>query len=202
MRIKLIFPRRAMRPLEIRSKNHLIPSETLTALAAVTPSHHQIEIHDENVSAPVLDDSPDLVAITVYTFLASRAYEIADAYRSRGIRVALGGLHVTGMPEEALQHADTIFIGEADQSWPKFLHDMETGNPKGMYRQDEPTDISTLPRPKKELLDGNQYLSTASVAATRGCPYFCAYCFNSVNQEYSQYRKRPIESIIREIAHM
>lgn len=202
MRIKFIFPRRVMRPLEIRSKNHLIPSETLTALTAVTPAHHQVVIHDENIKPLTLDDSPDLVAITVYTFLAPRAYEIADAYRSRGIMVALGGLHVTGLPEEALQHADTIFIGEADQSWPEFLCDMEQGNPRRIYRQDTPTDISIIPRPRKELLDRNQYLSTASIAATRGCPYSCTYCFTNVNKEYSQYRKRPIESVVREIADM
>ncbi|MDP6046886.1 MAG: B12-binding domain-containing radical SAM protein, partial [Phycisphaerae bacterium] len=82
--------------MEIRSKNHLVPSETLTALAAVTPRRHKVEIADENVTPIRLDDRPDLVAITVYTFLAPRAYEIADAYRARGIPVVLGGLHITG----------------------------------------------------------------------------------------------------------
>jgi radical SAM superfamily enzyme YgiQ (UPF0313 family) len=125
MHIKLIFPGRPMRPLEIRSKNHLIPSETLTALAAVTPSRHTVEIHDENVASLRMDDRPDLVAITVYTFLAPRAYAIADTYRAKGVPVVLGGLHVTGMPEEALEHADAVFIGEADDTWPQFLQDLE-----------------------------------------------------------------------------
>jgi radical SAM superfamily enzyme YgiQ (UPF0313 family) len=188
-----------MRPLEIRSKNHLIPSETLTALAAATPPQHRVEIHDENVAPLQLDDHPDAVAITVYTFLAPRAYEIADAYRAKGIPVALGGLHVTGMPEEALEHADSVFIGEADETWPAFLHDLEEGHPRTIYQQSNSTNISIVSRPRRDLLDRRRYLSTASIAATRGCPYSCAYCFNSVNQEYSRFRKRPIDSVVREI---
>ncbi len=74
MHIKMIFPGRPIRPLEIRSKNHLIPSETLIALAAVTPPNHTVEIHDENVKPLKTDDFPDLVVITVYTFIAPRAY--------------------------------------------------------------------------------------------------------------------------------
>ena len=104
MQIKLIFPGRKVRSLEIRGKNHLVPSETLTALAAVTPSHHHVIIEDENVQRLHLDDWPDVVGITVYTFLAKRAYEIADHYRARGVYVVLGGLHVTGRAEEGRPH--------------------------------------------------------------------------------------------------
>ncbi len=199
MHIKMIFPGRPIRPLEIRSKNHLIPSETLIALAAVTPPNHTVEIHDENVKPLKTDDFPDLVVITVYTFLAPRAYEIADIYRLKGIRVAMGGLHITGMPEEALLHADTIFIGEADYTWPAFLRDLESGQPKTIYQQDMSTDISMIPRPRRDILDAKRYLSTASVTATRGCPYSCTYCFNSVNKNYSRFRTRPVESVIEEI---
>ena len=199
MHIKLIFPGRPIRPLEIRTKNHLIPSETLTALAAVTPPHHSIEIADENVAPLHLDDHPDLVGITVYTFLAPRAYAIADAYRRRGIPVVLGGLHVSGLPEEALAHADAVFVGEADTTWPQFLRDFERGAARHIYQPSASTDIASLPRPRRDLLDGRRYLSTASVTATRGCPYSCSYCFNSVNWLYSRFRKRPIDRVIDEI---
>jgi radical SAM superfamily enzyme YgiQ (UPF0313 family) len=188
-----------MRHLEIRGKNHLIPSETLPALAAVTPAAHMVEIADENVAPLRLDDRPDLVGITAYTFLAPRAYKIADTYRARGIPVVLGGLHVTAMPEEALGHADAVFIGEADSTWPEFLKDLEQGTPRQIYRAHSSTDIRALPRPRRDLLDRRRYLSTASVTATRGCPYCCAYCFNSVDRNYSRFRKRPIESVMEEI---
>ncbi len=199
MHIKLIFPSRPMRPLEIRTKNHLIPSETLPALAAVTPRRHKVEIADENVAPIRLDDRPDLVGITVYTFLAPRAYAIADACRARGIPVALGGLHVTGRPTEALEHADFIFIGEADETWPRFLADFERGCARRVYRPSSSVNIAALARPRRDLLDQRRYLSTASVTATRGCPYSCAYCFNSVDPLYSRFRKRPVESVVQEI---
>jgi len=111
----------------------------------------------------------------------------------------LGGLHVTGMPEEAQKHADTIFIGEADYSWPEFLKDLESDKPQTVYIQQTSTNISAIPRPRRDLLDSRRYLSTASITATRGCPYSCAYCFNSVNKNYSRFRTRPVESVIDEI---
>lgn len=201
MRIKLIFPGRKMRNLEIRGKNHLIPSETLTTLAAVTPPQHEVTIEDENVQRLHLGDPPDVVGITVYTFLARRAYEIADHYRAKGVYVVLGGLHVTGWPEEALRHADTVAVGEGDTIWPQFLADFEAGHPKPMYRASEAVSLDALPLPRKDLLDARRYLSTASVSATRGCPYHCQYCFNSVDGA-SPFRKRSIRSIIRQIEAM
>jgi len=201
MRIKFIFPGRKMRSLEIRGKNHLVPSETLTTLAAVTPSRHEVVIEDENVQPLHLDDRPDVVGITVYTFLARRAYEIADHYRAKGIHVVLGGLHVTGRPEEALVHADTVIVGEGDSTWPRFLADFEAGCPARLYRADEAVSLDTLPLPRKALLDARRYLSTASVSATRGCPYHCDYCSNSVDGALP-FRKRSICSIIRQIEAM
>jgi radical SAM superfamily enzyme YgiQ (UPF0313 family) len=201
MLIKFVFPGRKIRTLEIRGKNHLVPSETLTTLAAVTPSHHRVVIEDENVQRLTLDDRPDVVGITVYTFLAKRAYEIADHYRARGVHVVLGGLHVTGRPEEALEHADTIVIGEGDTVWPQFLADFEAGHPAREYRADVALPLDALPLPRKDLLDGRRYLSTASVSASRGCPYHCDYCFNSV-EGASPFRRRSVCSVIRQVEEM
>jgi radical SAM superfamily enzyme YgiQ (UPF0313 family) len=198
MKVKLIFPGRKMRALEIRGKNHLVPSETLTTLAAVTPPQHEVVVEDENVQRLHLDDRPDVVGITVYTFLARRAYEIADHYRARGVYVVLGGLHVTGRPEEALAHADTVVIGEGDSAWPQFLADFEAGHPARVYRADGAVPLDALPLPRRDLLDARRYLSTASVSATRGCPYHCQYCFNSVDGA-SQFRKRSVHAIIHQI---
>ncbi len=199
MRVKLIFPGRRMRALEIRGKNHLIPSETLTALAAVTPAQHQVTIEDENVQKLRLDDAPDVVGITVYTFLAPRAYAIADHYRARGVKVVLGGLHVTGCPEEALAHADAIVVGEGDESWPRLLADLERGRLERVYRGSAAVPLDNLPLPHAALLDESRYLSTASVSATRGCPHQCEYCFNSVAGA-SSFRRRSIPGIVRQVS--
>lgn len=198
MRIRLIFPKRELRDMETIIKNHLVPSETLTAIAAVTPPHHEIEIVDENVCPLGLGDVPDLVGITVYTFLAPRAYELARHYRARGAHVVLGGLHVTGAPHDAMEHADTLFIGEAEALWPTFLVDLERGAPRRVYGPAFPSDLDALPLPRKALLDRHRYLTTASVSGSRGCPHRCRYCFNSVEPK-APFRHRSVESIIDQV---
>jgi radical SAM superfamily enzyme YgiQ (UPF0313 family) len=198
MRIKLIFPGRELRDTEMVMKNHLVPSETLTAIAAATPPQHEVVVVDENVQRLDLDDTPDLVGITVYTFLAPRAYKIADSYRSRGIHVVLGGLHVTGVPGDALNHADTIFIGEAEVLWAGFLSDLERGNAQRIYGPTFPSDLDALPFPRKDLLKKHKYFTTASASGSRGCPYRCDYCFNSVRPK-APYRQRSIASLVRQI---
>ena len=82
---------------------------------------------DEHVERLRLDDYPDVVAIEVYITSARRSYEIADHYRRRGAFVALGGLHVTSLPEEAARHADAIFTGPGEDTWPRFLDDYRAG---------------------------------------------------------------------------
>ena len=198
MNIKLIFPGRKLRDTEMVVKNHLVPSETLTSIAALTPDRHNLRIVDENVEDLDLDDTPDLVGITVYTFLAPRAYEIADHYRARGVYVVLGGLHVTGAPADALPHADTIFIGEAEGAWTLFLSEFERGRASLIYSPDFVQDLDAFPPPRKEQLDHRKYLTTASVSASRGCPHRCDYCFNSVSPK-APYRQRSVASIVDQI---
>ena len=198
VRIKLIFPARSLRDTEMVVKNHLVPSETLAAIAAVTPSPHQVEIADENVQRLNMDDAPDLVGITVYTFLAPRAYEIADHYRAKGVHVVLGGLHVTGAPQDAMPHADTIFIGEAEGAWPTFLSDLEQRRPQRVYRPDPVADLDRLPPPRKDLLRKSKYFTVASISGSRGCPHHCAYCFNSLRPK-APFRRRSVPSIISQI---
>jgi radical SAM superfamily enzyme YgiQ (UPF0313 family) len=198
MRIKLIFPRRPLRDTETIIKHHLVPSETLTAIAAVTPARHTVEIVDENVQPLDLNDIPDVVGITVYTFLAPRAYELAEYFRSRGAHVVLGGLHVTSVPEDAAPHADTIFIGEAEVLWSAFLDDVERGQPQRVYGPAFVSELDELSRPRKDLLVRRQYLTLASVSGSRGCPYRCTYCFNSVEPKPA-FRQRSIESIVAQI---
>ena len=115
-------------------KYSLFPPLGLAALAGYLPLGAEVEIQDEHVERLRLDDVPDLVVIQVYITSAGRAYEIADGYRARGVYVCLGGLHVTSLPDEAARHADSVFIGPGEDTWPQFLDDFRAGRPRARYR--------------------------------------------------------------------
>src|SRR2546426_10354033 len=114
-------------------KYSLFPPLGLATLAAYLGDDDEVSICDEHVERLELDDEPDLVVIQVYITSARRSYEIADHYRRRGARVALGGLHVTSLPDEAAAHADHIFIGPGEDTWPQFLDDLRRGEPMRPY---------------------------------------------------------------------
>src|SRR3990170_5864912 len=103
------------------------PRLSLTTLAAHTPRDIEVKIIDEGVEKINFDMDVDLVGISAMTFLSSRAYEISDRFRKRGVKVVLGGIHPTAMPEEAKQHADAVVVGEAEEVWPQLLVDLQAG---------------------------------------------------------------------------
>ncbi len=129
MKVKLILPSltEAHSPFFRPIKYSLFPPLGLATLAAHLDPSDEAEIVDEHVEALDMADEPDLVVIQVYITNARRGYRIADAYRSRGIRVCLGGLHVTSLPEEAAPHADHLFLGPGDESFPRFLEELRCG---------------------------------------------------------------------------
>src|SRR4029079_16694057 len=135
-KIKLILPAltEATSPYWRPIKYSLFPPLGLATLAAYLDPDLDISLQDEHVEKLELNDQPDLVIIQVYITNAYRAYQIADHYRARGSYVVLGGLHVTSLPEEATAHADTIFIGPGEDTWPQFLADYRKGRPGRVYQ--------------------------------------------------------------------
>src|SRR5204862_1553069 len=129
MKVKMILPAltEATSPHFRPIKYSLFPPLGLATLAAYLDPDDEVEIQDEHVETLDLDDEPDLVVIQVYITSAYRAYRLADHYRRRGAYVALGGLHVTSLPDEAAPHADTIFLGPGEDTWPAFLADYRAG---------------------------------------------------------------------------
>ena len=132
-------------------KYSLFPPLGLATLAAYLPDDTSIDLQDEHVERLRLDDEPDLVVIQVYITSARRAYRLADHYRARGAYVVLGGLHVTSMPQEAAAHADTLFIGPGEDTWPAFLADLRAGRPKPVYRSLVRT-LDGLPPIRRDLI--------------------------------------------------
>lgn len=158
-------------------KYSLFPPLGLATLAGYLPADADVTIHDEHVAPLALDDdTPDLAVIQVYITSASRAYRLADAYRARGVHVALGGLHVTSLPEEAAAHADTIFLGPGEDTWPRFLADFAAGRPAPVYRSTVRT-LAALPPIRRDLIKRHLYLVPNSVVVSRGCPHVCDFCY-------------------------
>src|SRR5207249_4303374 len=124
----------ATSPLFRPVKYSLFPPLGLATLAAYLGDDDEVTIQDEHVERLRLDDTPGLVVIQVYITSARRAYQLADLYRARGAHVCLGGLHVTSLPEEASGHADTIFLGPGEDTWPRFLADFRRGEFQRVYR--------------------------------------------------------------------
>ncbi|MGZ5286856.1 MAG: B12-binding domain-containing radical SAM protein, partial [Flavisolibacter sp.] len=178
MKIKMILPAltEAKSPYWRPIKYSLFPPLGLATLAAYCDPHDEIELQDEHVETLQTDDHPDLVIIQVYITNAFRAYALADHYRAKGCYVCLGGLHVTSLPEEAMLHADSIFIGPGEDSFPAFLSDWKKGAAKKIYRN-QVRDIESIPPIRRDLVKRELYLVPNSIVVSRGCPHHCDFCY-------------------------
>jgi radical SAM superfamily enzyme YgiQ (UPF0313 family) len=178
MRVKMILPAltEAKSPFWRPVKYSLFPPLGLATLAGYLSDSDRVEIQDEHVERLNLDDEPELVVIQVYITSARRAYRIADHYRKKGAHVALGGLHVTSLPEEAAAHADTIFLGPGEDTWPRFLDDFRRGQPASRYQSSIRT-LAGLPSIRRDLIKRHLYLVPNSIVVSRGCPHVCDFCY-------------------------
>ena len=178
MKVKMILPAltEAKSPYFRPIKYSLFPPLGLATLAGYLNAEDEVTIQDEHVEELNLTDEPDLVVIQVYITSARRAYALADHYRARGAHVALGGLHVTSLPEEAARHADSIFLGPGEDIWPQFLEDFRRGEPRPLYQSQVRT-LAGLPPIRRDLLKQHLYLVPNSIVVSRGCPHKCDFCY-------------------------
>jgi radical SAM superfamily enzyme YgiQ (UPF0313 family) len=158
-------------------KYSLFPPLGLATLAAYLSSDDHAVIVDEHVESLALDDTPELVVIQVYITNAYRAYAIADKYRNQGAFVCLGGLHVSSLPDEAAIHADTIFLGPGEQTFPKFLKDFRAGKMERVYTSAAGRTLERIPPIRRDLIKRTHYLVPNSIVVTRGCPQHCDFCY-------------------------
>jgi radical SAM superfamily enzyme YgiQ (UPF0313 family) len=188
-----------------------LPSLGLLTLAGLTPPHVEVayleveELGEEGCGAEGLDaeesEAPgdfDAVAISSFTARIKDAYRLADRYRARGVKVILGGLHVTALPDEAARHADAVVVGEAEAVWPTVVRDLEAGTLKPRYQAPpRPFELGHAPLPRFDLLDPTRY-NRLTVQTQRGCPFHCDFCAASIRLRPG-YRTKPVPRILAEI---
>lgn len=174
---------------------HLLNMAVIAALA--TPYFNEIKIIEEVFEPLDLDETADLVGITMMTCQAERGYYLADHFRKRGIRTICGGSHATFMTNECSKHFDAVVVNEAESVWDDLMADFQTDSLKPVYRSDKLIDLKDLPIPRKELFIKNgAHLDV--IQAGRGCPLGCEFCM--VTQMYGKkFRTRPVEHIVEEI---
>ena len=161
----------------ILGKRANLPVACLALLAALVPDHHDVTLIDENVEDIDFDrvGRADLVCVTGMSIQGTRMREILEEVRARGVMTVVGGPMATVEAEAIEDLADVLFVGEADETWPQFLREWEEGRHKRRYVQPDKTDVTTLPRPRIDLLKTSRYMF-GSMQISRGCPFTCEFC--------------------------
>ena len=175
------------------------PLAGLLAVAGATPrGRYDVVLTDENIETIDFELRADLVGISAMTSYVNRGYEIADAFRARGVPVAMGGIHPSFMPHEALTHCDAVVIGEAELVLERLLDDLEHGRMRGVYRADRLHPMDGLPMPRYDLVKRNRYLNSTFVQTSRGCSQGCTFCCEPLMYGLKA-RYRPVAEVIREV---
>jgi radical SAM superfamily enzyme YgiQ (UPF0313 family) len=208
MKIMLIHPRRRDKHEGTGGIMAYIPPLTLPVLAGLTPENIDIELCDESVDDVNFHTDADLIGITGITSQINRGYEIADTFRKKGKKVIMGGIHVSAVPREAKEHADSIVIGEAEDLWERIIEDFRNNRLKEEYRADTYTDFKKLIIPRYDLLKLTRYRRSTGtniprlpLQATRGCPFNCKFC--CVTKFWGpKIRTKPLENVEKELLHI
>lgn len=201
MKVKMILPAltEALSPFWRPIKYHLFPPLGLATIAAFFDPDDEIDLQDEHIESINLNDDPDLVVIQVYITSAYRAYELADRYRNKGAYVAMGGLHVTSLPQEAAQHADTIFLGPGEDTWPQFLQDFRAGRAAPVY-QSKIRSLVNAPPIRRDLIKRHHYLVPNSIVVSRGCPHHCDFCYKDAFYKGGKsFYTQPVDQALAEL---
>ena len=199
MIIKLIQPKMIMRPMDTQLKTRMTPSLGLLTIANIFHEDHTVIIENENIEEIDFDEVVDIVGITVTVDVIIRAAEIAKIYRSKGIPVVAGGIHITAFPEEVKKYFDVISIGLAEKTWPDIIRDFQEGKLKSTYSCDSEMKGSEIVSPGYYLIDKKKYLYCNVVSASRGCPFQCDFCYNSSEAFKKLYINRPIIDVMADI---
>lgn len=167
------------------------------AILAARAAHHEVIFYDDRVEKIPTSIAADLIAISIETFTARRSYQLADHYRKQGIPIVVGGYHPSFLPQEALQHADSVIIGDAEGSWEQLLNDLAKNNLQPIYYANHklPLDNYLIDR---RIFQGKKYAPVELIQYTRGCRFACDFC--SIHSFYQQQiRARPLDQLKAEL---
>ena len=175
------------------------PLAGLLAVAACIPrDQYEVVLTDENIETIDFDIKADLVGISAMTSYVNRGYEIADAFRAKGVPVVMGGVHPSFMPQEALKHCDAVVIGEVEQVIDKLLDDLKDGAMRGTYKSETLHAMAGMKMPRYDLLKKNRYVNRTFVQTSRGCHQGCTFCAEPLMNGL-KFRYRPVDEVIHEM---
>ncbi len=198
MKLTLIKPNIGRREHSLYVDEGRMEPLQLGILAALTPPGIEVVMYDDRMETIPYDEPTDLVAITVETFTARRAYEISAEFRRRGVKTVMGGMHAMLIPEEVMEHCDSVIVGDAEPVWETMLNDLKNGELKPRYDVVQPTcpQINVITR--RDIFEGKGYLPITLLQFSRGCSHKCSFCASSVYFKARHYC-RPVEDVIKEI---
>jgi radical SAM superfamily enzyme YgiQ (UPF0313 family) len=180
-----------------KPKGIMMPQLALNLLEGLTPPHHRVTLIEEEIESIDLDMECDLVGLSFMTSNAPRAYFLADEFRKRGKQVVMGGVHPSILPDEALRHADSVVIGEAEGVWEQLLEDFQNGKPQKKYHKSFPSlDKYVHIRHRRDTR--KRLFGAVPVMTTRGCPYNCDFC--CVHDVFGRkVRHVPVDNVVQDI---
>jgi radical SAM superfamily enzyme YgiQ (UPF0313 family) len=198
MRLTLVHPCIGRRPGERYIRSWQMEPLPPATVAGLTPREVELRFYDDRMETIPYDEPTDLVAMSVETYTARRAYQIASEYRRRGIPVVMGGFHATLRPEEVSEYAEAVVVGEAEDVWPRVVDDARFGRLERVYRARARPSLRGL-RPDRRIFRGKRYLPIGLVEAGRGCHFRCDFCAVQAMFGSTQTR-RPIDDVVSEVA--
>jgi radical SAM superfamily enzyme YgiQ (UPF0313 family) len=197
MRITIIHPAIGHKRNENYIRSWQMEPLPAATIAGHTPSDVEVSFYDDRMELIPYDEPTDAVAISIETYTAKRAYQIASEYRKRNIPVVLGGFHATLLPEEAERYGDAIVIGEAEGIWPTVVDDLRHGCLKKRYQSKERLPMDNI-KVDRSIFRGKGYLPIGLIETGRGCRFPCNFCSIQTFFERS-YRRRPVEHVINDL---
>lgn len=200
MRLTIIHPCIGRRPGQEYIRTWQMEPLPAATLAGLTPKDVAVKFYDDRMEDIPFDEPADLVAISVETYTAKRAYQIASEYRRRKIPVVMGGFHAALCPDEVARHAEAVVIGEAELTWPQVVDDARHGRLQKVYRSASRPSLAGL-RPDRSIFRGKRYLPVGLVEAGRGCHFKCEFCAVQTVFESTQTR-RPVDDILAELRQL
>jgi radical SAM superfamily enzyme YgiQ (UPF0313 family) len=200
MKLTIIHPCIGRKPGQKYIRTWQMEALPAATLAGLTPEDVEIRFYDDRMETIPYNEPTDLVALSVETYTAKRAYQIATEFRKRRVPVVMGGFHATLCPDEVAQYAEAVVCGEAEILWPRVIDDARHGRLEKFYRQAERPSLAMV-RPRRSIFRGKRYLPIGLVEAGRGCHFKCDFCAVQTVFNSTQTR-RPVDAIVAEIAAM